>query len=87
MKPVTNLESIRQSVRVRPLPKSTVLLGLVTFLLVIHVVKSSTVNEKEESTEEDHESYNSKGELNVYRKIYMLEYRKRKLRSFPVSHC
>jgi hypothetical protein len=45
MKRQTELKSVRYGISFRPSTKSTVLFALATFLLVIHVVKSSSEEE------------------------------------------
>jgi hypothetical protein len=60
MKQQTELKSVRYGFSFRPSTKSTVLFALATFLLVIHVVKSSA---EEEFRNLDS---NSNGELNFY---------------------
>lgn len=66
MKRQTELKSVRYGISFRPSTKSTVLFALATFLLVIHVVKSST---EEEFRNLDN---NSNGELNFYRCFWQL---------------
>lgn len=67
MKRQTELKSVRYGISFRP-SKSTVVLTLVAFFLVINVVKSTTIHEEEEFTDESRNAdSNTNGELNFYR--------------------
>lgn len=65
MKQQTELKSVRYGKSSRPSTKSTVLFALATFFIVIHVVKSSTIQEEEFAV--DNRNPNANGELNFYR--------------------
>lgn len=67
MKQQTELKNVRYGSSFRPSTKSTVLFALATFFLVIHVVKSSSIQEEEFSNDNGNLNSHSDGELNFYR--------------------
>jgi hypothetical protein len=67
MKRQTVLKSVRYGINFKPSTKSTVLFALATLFLVIHVVKSSTIHEEEDSSDNNRNSNsNADGELNLF---------------------
>lgn len=68
MKRQTVLKSVRYGINFKPSTKSTVLLALATLFLVIHVVKSSSLHEEEDFSDNNRNpNSNADGELNFYR--------------------